>query len=263
MFGHTILRADGDDRVEKVTVAKLRPDGSIDPYDRQTLECDRVGVCHGFLASSELARQAGATVQWRENEGGWIVNHDEWFQTSVANIFVAGEITGVAGADAALEKGRIAAAGILKAMGRVDAIGARRLARRARRGLARLDRFAAVLAVLARPPKGLARETMTQSTILCRCESISCGELQRALEENPHIVTADGAKLLTRVGMGMCQGRLCGDRAAHLIALVRGMDVKDVGPLHAQAPVKPVPLEVFRRRPSVTPTRRDESLTRG
>jgi D-hydroxyproline dehydrogenase subunit alpha len=245
MFGYTIVRAEGTARIERATIAKLRPGGRIDPDETQTLECDRIGVCHGFLASAELARQAGARVQWRENEGGWIVDHDEWFETSVANLFVAGEVTGVAGAEAALEKGRIAAAGILRALGRIDAITARRLARRARLRLGRLNRFARALSRLARPPPGLADETMTENTILCRCESISCGEFRRLLEENPHIGSADAAKLLTRVGMGMCQGRLCGDRTVHLIASFRGVAVTEVGSFHAQAPVKPVLLDAF------------------
>lgn len=247
MFGHTVVRADGTERVERVTLAKLRPDGRIDTRDTQTHDCDRLGVCHGFLASAELARQADATVHWRENEGGWIVDHDEWFQSSVANLFVAGEVTGVAGADAALEKGHIAGTGILRALGRIDAMTARRLARAARRRLRRLDRFAGALSVLSSPPPDLADESMAASTILCRCESISRGEFQRQLEENPHIVSADAAKLLTRVGMGLCQGRLCGDRATHLIASLRGVPVTDVGPFRAQAPVKPVPLDTLRR----------------
>jgi D-hydroxyproline dehydrogenase subunit alpha len=245
VFGQTIVRAAGTAHLERVTLASLTQNGTIGP-DTLTLECDRLGLCHGFLASSELARQAGATAHWSENEGGWIVNHDEWFQTSVANVFVAGEVTGVAGADAALQKGHIAAGGILHALGLVDVHEAQRLARRARRRLRRLDRFARALSLLARPPQGLALETMTEDTILCRCESISRGEFRRLLEANPHIVSADAAKLLTRVGMGLCQGRLCGDRATHLIARLRRVDVRDVGPFQAQAPVKPVPLDAFR-----------------
>jgi hypothetical protein len=111
----------------------------------------------------------------------------------------------------------------------------------------RLDRFAKALSFLARSPLELADKLMTEATILCRCESISRGEFQRVLEENPHIVSADAAKLLTRVGMGLCQGRLCGDTAAKLIASSRGVAVTDVGPFFAQSPVKPVPLAALRK----------------
>lgn len=247
IFGSSIVQVDGGNAVERATIAALLPDGRIDRSRTQVLACDRVGVCHGFLASSELPRQAGARVRWRDDEGGWLVDHDEWFESSVAKLFVAGEVTGVAGADAALEKGRIAAAGMLRALGRIDTGGAQQLARAARRRLARIDRFARTLHQLARPPRSLGNETMSAETTLCRCESISRGEFERALQENPHVASADAAKLLTRVGMGMCQGRMCGDNAARLIAASRGLTAADVGPFQAQAPVKPVPLDMLSR----------------
>jgi hypothetical protein len=202
-------------------------------------------VCHGFLASSELPRQAGASVRWREHEGGWLVDHDRWFESSIGNLFVAGEVTGVAGADAALEKGRVAAVGMLRAAGRIDARRAEELARPFRRRLAGMQRFAQLLHELARPPQHLADATMTGEAILCRCESIRRDEFERQLRENPHVVSSDAAKLLTRVGMGLCQGRMCGDNAVRTLARMRGLSATDVGPFQAQAPVKPVLLGVL------------------
>src|SRR5262249_12836528 len=149
--------------------------GAIDHSRRQSFECDRLGVCYGFLASSELARQAGASVHWCEHDGGWVVDHDEEVQSTVPKIFVAGGITGVAGADAAREKGRIAAVGILRALGRIDKEAARQLAQQAERSLAHIATFASALRTLARPPRGLPLETMTEETILCRCEQVTRG----------------------------------------------------------------------------------------
>jgi len=151
----------------------------------------------------------------------------------------------VAGADAALEKGRIAAAGILHALGHETHAAAVRLARVPRGRLDRIERFARMLATLARPPQKLADEIMSDDTILCRCESISRRAFQRQLQENPHVVSADAAKLLTRAGMGMCQGRLCGPAAARLIALERQRPVTEIGPLHAQMPVKPLLIDAL------------------
>ncbi len=241
IFGASIVGAEGTHWVERATIAML------DSGNTRTLDCDRVGVCHGFLASSELPRQAGACVHWREHAGGWLVDHDEWFESSVRNLFVAGEVTGVAGADAALEKGRVAAAGILRALGRIDDRQAGELAAPVRRRLAGIERFARVLHALARPPQHLADATMTDEAILCRCESIRRGEFARQLRENPHVVSSDAAKLLTRVGMGLCQGRMCGDNAARTLARMRGLSAADVGPFQAQAPVKPVLLGMLAR----------------
>ncbi|HEX2139902.1 MAG TPA: (2Fe-2S)-binding protein, partial [Woeseiaceae bacterium] len=179
-------------------------------------------------------------VRLSENEGGWLVEHDRWFESSVRNLFVAGEITGLAGADAALEKGRIAGIGILRALHRIDTSGAERLARLARRRLKPLNAFARVLNRLASPPQGLLDETRTPETILCRCESISFGALQKELMEHAHVASADAAKLLTRAGMGMCQGRFCSHNVAGVVASARGLTAAQVGPFYCQAPVKPV-----------------------
>ena len=247
IFGHTITRADGTAAVDRVSIAAIDANATIDHHRTEVFECDRVGICHGFLASSELARQAGADIHWRDHAGGWLVRHDEWLESSVNNLFVAGEITSVEGADAALEKGRIAAVGILRALGCVNDQRARSLAAAARKRLSRLQNFAAILQQLARPPATLALQTMSDDTILCRCESIKRIALEQSLAENKHIVTADAAKLLTRAGMGLCQGRMCGDNVARVIAQARGVHPNEIGPFQAQAPVKPVPLATLAR----------------
>jgi NADPH-dependent 2,4-dienoyl-CoA reductase/sulfur reductase-like enzyme len=247
IFGHAIVRADGTAEVERATIAAIDENGALNPRRTEVFECDRIGICHGFLASSELARQAGAEVHWKDHAGGWLARHDQWLESSIENLFVAGEITGIDGADAALEKGRIAAIGILRSLSRVDDNRAHKLAASARRRLSHLQSFSTVLQELARPPVNLALQTMSDDTILCRCESIKVGELRQALAENKHVLSADAAKLLTRVGMGLCQGRMCGDNVARVIAEVRGVQPNDVGPFQVQAPVKPVPLAAFVR----------------
>jgi hypothetical protein len=42
--------------------------------------------------------------------------------------------------------------------------------------------------------------------------------------------------------MGRCQGRMCGAAAARLLADAAQCDLRDVGRLRAQPPVKPVPV---------------------
>ena len=247
LFRSSIVRALGEHRVEAAEIAPLDAGGQLGRRDTRRIDCDRIGTCHGFLVSSELARQAGASVQWREHEGGWTVEHDRWFESSVPNLFVAGEITGMAGADAAMEKGRVAGVGMLRALDRIDTGAAERLALPARRRLKRHDAFAATLNRLSAPPPRLFEETVTPGTLLCRCESIPFGDVQRVLDENPHITTADAAKLLTRAGMGVCQGRFCGHHIARLLVHGRARRMQEVGPLKAQLPVKPVAVRALRR----------------
>ena len=50
------------------------------------------------------------------------------------------------------------------------------------------------------------------------------------------------AKALSRVGMGRCQGRVCGPPAAEVLAQALALPVEEVGRLRGQMPVKPIPV---------------------
>jgi hypothetical protein len=50
------------------------------------------------------------------------------------------------------------------------------------------------------------------------------------------------AKAFTRIGMGRCQGRVCGEAAAELLARACNAELESVGRLRGQPPIKPIPL---------------------
>ncbi len=239
-FGSSVVSAHGCGEVTGATIAPVDGAGRPDRDRSETIPCNRVGVCYGFAASSELARQAGAEAFYRPHDGGWLIRRDRWFESTVPRLFVAGEVTGLAGADASLYKGRIAGVGLARALSRIGDREAARLARPARRALRRHERFATALNRLSRPPEGLADAVMTDETCICRCESVSCGALRRVLSEHDHIRTANAAKLATRAGMGMCQGRLCAHNVMQLVSDARRIAATDVGAFQIQFPVKPL-----------------------
>ena len=59
---------------------------------------------------------------------------------------------------------------------------------------------------------GLARD----DTVVCRCEEVTLGEIRQAVAEGA--TSANEVKGLTRTGMGNCQGRICGEIVARIIA---------------------------------------------
>lgn len=54
--------------------------------------------------------------------------------------------------------------------------------------------------------------------IVCRCETITEGEIIRAIRENPKATDIDGIKRRTRAGMGRCQGGFCQPAVAEILA---------------------------------------------
>ncbi len=54
--------------------------------------------------------------------------------------------------------------------------------------------------------------------IVCRCESVTEGEILAAIHSNPPATDIDGVKRRTRSGMGRCQGGFCGPYVMELIS---------------------------------------------
>ncbi|MBQ8407483.1 MAG: NAD(P)/FAD-dependent oxidoreductase [Clostridia bacterium] len=64
--------------------------------------------------------------------------------------------------------------------------------------------------------------------IICRCETVSEGEILDAIRSNPPARDIDGVKRRTRSGMGRCQGGFCGPYVMELIAKERGVAFESV-----------------------------------
>ena len=54
--------------------------------------------------------------------------------------------------------------------------------------------------------------------IVCRCETVSEGEIRAAIQQNPPAWDLDGVKRRTRSGMGRCQGGFCAPYVMALLA---------------------------------------------
>lgn len=241
IFSHTVAKAGGENSLTQVEICPITPEGRLKPELARNIEADTLGLCYGFQVSSELARQAGAQVYWGgDAAGGWLVRHDVWGETSVDGFFAAGETTGMAGADAGMAEGHIAGLGILRSLGVHDDSDSRFHARPHRRKLRRYQKFAAYLRNFAELPKHLVSSMMTPDSYVCRCEAVSCTDLTTVLRDNGHLGDAGSIKLLSRVGMGRCQGRLCYANFAEKVREETGKTAAELGPFQAQWPVKPL-----------------------
>ena len=64
--------------------------------------------------------------------------------------------------------------------------------------------------------------------IVCRCESITEGEIVDAINSLCGARTLDGVKRRVRPGMGRCQGGFCGPKVIEILARELKIDVEDV-----------------------------------
>jgi NADPH-dependent 2,4-dienoyl-CoA reductase/sulfur reductase-like enzyme len=183
--GMWVVSARGDERVREVTVT--------DGKSTRILACDVLCVAFGLVPNVELARLLGCEV-----EHG-VVSVDPTQATSVADVYCAGETTGIGGVDLAIAEGQIAglAAAGQSVPQRLVSSGAR-----LRHDASMLESAFALRAEL--------RTLAQPDTVVCRCEDVRLGDLNSQW-------TARQAKLYVRAGMGPCQGRVCGSALEFLM----------------------------------------------
>jgi NADPH-dependent 2,4-dienoyl-CoA reductase/sulfur reductase-like enzyme len=180
-----VVRAEGGASLERVVVRRGGREVSV--------ACDHLACGFGLVPNSELPALLGCRI-----EGGRAVV-DDWLRSSQQDVLCAGEVNGIGGVDAALIEGRIAGHVAANQMAEAALLRPRRVSIRRFAALAE-DCFA------LRPElKALA----PPEVLLCRCEDVSAGAVAACHSWRE-------ARLLTRCGMGACQGRVCGAAAGFL-----------------------------------------------
>ncbi|MEV6810156.1 FAD-dependent oxidoreductase, partial [Streptomyces sp. NPDC051129] len=203
---HTVVAAHGTDRLTAVTVAALDRHGRLRPGTARRVPCDTLAVGHGMLPHTDLAETLGCALS------GTAVRVDAEQRTDVPGVWAAGEATGIGGAALALAEGHIAGrSAAARLYGTAPDPRGWAAADRAR---ARARTFAAALDAVYAPPADWA-ERLPDDTVVCRCEEVTAGRVREAAGPLGAGDTRT-VKLLTRAGMGWCQGRICAPAVAEL-----------------------------------------------
>jgi NADPH-dependent 2,4-dienoyl-CoA reductase/sulfur reductase-like enzyme len=258
-YRSAVASVEGDGQAAVARVAPVTPNGSALLHQARPLPVDVVATGWGFTPQLELPLAAGCQTRV-DGDGSLVVVVDDDQFTSHPRVLAAGEVTGIGGAALAVTEGTIAgiaAAARVTADARGEAgrgtasLGAtgrsgsgpvpeRELAR-LRRRRTRLRSFARTLQRVYPVPSGWP-DSLPGDTIVCRCEEVTASQLREAVD-----LGADGArtaKLLSRAGMGWCQGRVCGYAASCLVSRWTGAPYDPSGV--AERPVAvPLPLSAL------------------
>jgi NADPH-dependent 2,4-dienoyl-CoA reductase/sulfur reductase-like enzyme len=198
--------------------------------------CDAVAMGWGLKPEAQLADLAGIPFRFDATGHNWLPERDAAGRTPVPGVYLAGDGAGIGGAEVAELAGARAALALLEDRG----LPADQALQAHLDGRLRTEaRFRAALERAFPYPAHLARR-MPDETLLCRCEAITAGDLRNAARDGG--LEVNRAKALSRVGMGRCQGRVCGPPAAEVLAEALGVTLEHVGRLRGQPPVKPIPM---------------------
>jgi NADPH-dependent 2,4-dienoyl-CoA reductase/sulfur reductase-like enzyme len=142
-------------------------------------------------------------------------------RSSASNVWIAGEATGIGGADLALIEGEIAGrSAIGKPVGVI-------------RAFTRFRKKVFAKALQRSYPVGTGWQSwLAAETLICRCEEVSHGEICNSVVELG-AESARTSKLFTRAGMGLCQGRVCARNVNDLVATQIGTEISDIEKISA------------------------------
>ena len=91
------------------------------------------------------------------------------------------------------------------------------------------------------------------NTTVCRCEEISRKEMEDGIQYGGTNIST--LKVITRIGMGPCQGKMCWPTVARLIAEKEGKSVAEVGDLRVRPPLGPLNMcDLMNETPIVEPS---------
>lgn len=74
----------------------------------------------------------------------------------------------------------------------------------------------------------LIKKNSAYGRIVCRCETITEGEIVDAIKAPAGARDVDGVKRRTRAGMGRCQGGFCGSKVVEILARELNCDVNEI-----------------------------------
>ena len=198
------------------------------------IETGRVALHQGVVPNQQITRLLRCDHAWNESQRCFVPVLDPFGETSVADVFVAGDGGGIGGARVAALQGRLAGRRIAEKAGKPSKDGVSKLQSELKREVSIrpfLEALYAPSAEVLAPADG---------TTVCRCEEITAGQIREAVDlgaPGPNQV-----KSFLRSGMGPCQGRMCGLAVTEIIAARRGEAPSAVDYYRIRPPLKPLAL---------------------
>lgn len=200
---------------------------------------DHVALHEGVVPNTQLTRLLDLNHVWNPVQRCFHPVLDPFGESSVADVFVAGDGGGILGWRAAQAAGALAAAQIAWRLGAIveserDLRAAHHHGRIAAER--RLRRF---LDALYPVPDWL--RLPEDRTTICRCEEISAGRVREMARLG--CAGPNQLKAYLRAGMGACQGRMCGLSVTEILAETQGRTPEEIGYGRIRPPIKPVTLD--------------------
>lgn len=226
------LHANGEQQLESI---RFQHKGQ-----QRTIKADLLLAHFGVIPHIHLSQAAGCLHRWDKSQQCWRPQLDDWGNSSIDGILIAGDGASIGGARTAEHAGRLTALQAVHALGRIDQNERDRLARDDKKWMREERHIRPFLEAFFHIPRKLLGAP-DDDTVVCRCEEVTAGEIRKAISDGHD--DSNQVKFITRCGMGPCQGRQCAESVAHIVATTTGKKLPQAGLYRARPPVTALTLD--------------------
>ncbi len=237
------LKITGEIRVE---VVEFLSNGQ-----RHKINTEHAFLHQGIIPNLNLTQSINLEHSWNTQQLSWQVTLNEWGQSSIKNISVAGDAGSIIGADGAELTGKISILNQLYRLGYLSENARNIRSSPLLKKIDKLNKFRRFLDEHYRPIIE-NRQPDDLQTIVCRCEEVTVAELKEGFNKGAH--DPNELKSLTRCGMGPCQGRQCGHTVSELLSKWQNEPIEGIGYYRIRSPLRLLTLSEFADFNKITPS---------
>jgi len=235
-FNSVIKEVNKKENELEISITKINPRNNRKYDNKIKLKADSLCVGHGLIPSIDILKSLGAEIFFESESLTWLPKINKYFQSSIENLYIVGDGSGITGAIPAYEKGLIAGHAASLDLEYIDSEKFIIITNKIFVKLKKFENFGKSMAKLMTPSSFIIN-SITKETIVCRCEDIKRAEIEEAIKIGAKEINQ--LKSWTRCGMGPCQGRTCEDSISRIISEHVG-DRKSVGMFTRRFPIQPI-----------------------
>ena len=208
--------------------------------DHKSFEVDCICLGYGFNSSNNMLRYLNCRHDYNSELNCLVTFRYDDFQTTVKDIYAIGDCVKISGAQVAELEGNISGYNVAESLGYKIVPEYLKEKNLCKIKLQKLEKFQNNLWKLYKS-NNYNLANLNKEIEICRCEGIKYSTLNNALENG--FTSMSELKLKTRVGMGPCQGRYCGQIVLDILKHNCGVQIKESDFFTSRIPFIPLNIE--------------------
>ena len=208
--------------------------------DHKSFEVDCICLGYGFNSSNNMLRYLNCKHDYNSESNCLVTFRYDDLQTTVKDIYAIGDCVKISGAQVAELEGNISGYNVAESLGyeiNPEYLQEKKICESK---LEKLEIFQNNLWKLYKS-NNYNLANLDKEVEICRCEGIKYSTLENALENG--FTSMSELKLKTRVGMGPCQGRYCGQIVLDILKHNYGVQINESDFFTPRIPFMPLNIE--------------------